>query len=80
MRTRTHALGKQNLIGKKVTELRREQGWSQKDLMAKLQIQGVDINYSSLSKLEGQTRTVTDRELVALSRIFKITPNELLDY
>ena len=39
---------------------------------------GVDINPSSLSKLEGQTRSATDVELKAISAILGVTIEELL--
>ena len=42
-------------------------GMKQKDLLTQLQIRGVDLNASGLSKLEGQIRSVCDTELIALS-------------
>lgn len=59
--------------------LRLERNIKQKDLLAKLQTRGIDINPSSLSKLEGQVRPVTDIELKALADIFNISYEELLD-
>ena len=41
----------------------------QKELLAQLQVNGVDMNASGLSKLEGQIRYVTDVELIALADI-----------
>jgi hypothetical protein len=38
----------------------------QKKLLAQLQVHGVDMNASGLSKLEGQLRYVTDFGLTAL--------------
>ena len=43
----------------------------QKELLAQLQVSGVDMNASGLSKLEGQIRYVTDFELAALADIFR---------
>ena len=37
--------------------IRRNRGMKQKELLAQLQVRGVDINASALSKLEGQLRT-----------------------
>ena len=45
----------------------------QKDLLTKLQIKGVDINASGLSKLEGQLRYVADFELVALADVLGVS-------
>ncbi|MCC8098376.1 MAG: helix-turn-helix transcriptional regulator, partial [Eubacterium sp.] len=63
----------------KVTELRLKKNIKQKDLLARLQINGVDISPSALSKLEGQTRPVTDIELKALAKILETTADELLE-
>jgi len=50
---------------------------SQKELLARMQVYGIDIGQTSLSRLEGQERAVTDLELLALSEIFKV-PMEAL--
>ena len=44
-----------------------------------MQLMGVDINPSSLSKLEGQRRIATDVELLAISLILKVEVDDLLD-
>ena len=43
-----------------------------------MQLMGVDINPSSLSKLEGQTRVATDIELKAISKILNVPMEELV--
>jgi len=48
------------------------------ELLAKLQVNGVDISIPSLSLLEGQKRLVTDMELKALADIFGVTADYLL--
>lgn len=78
MRKREQEIGTRNLIGKKVEALRRKAGMRQKELLAQLQVRGISINASGLSKLEGQLRTVTDYELVALADVFDLTVDELL--
>ncbi len=50
----------------------------QKELLAQLQVRGVDLNASGLSKLEGQIRSVTDFELLALSDILNVSVSWLL--
>ena len=67
MRMRSQPFGDRNIVGKRVEQKRKSIGMKQKDLLTKLQINGVDINASGLSKLEGQLRCVTDVELVALA-------------
>ncbi len=78
MRLRQQALGTSNLVGARVEEIRKKKGMKQKDLLVKLQINGIDMNASGLSKLEGQKRLVTDIELVALSKILNVSIEELL--
>lgn len=78
MRLRKQALGTRNLIGARVELARKKQGMKQKELLAQLQVNGVDMNASGLSKLEGQIRYVTDVELVALADILDVPVDWLL--
>ena len=79
MRVRLKELGTSNLIGANVQKIRKQRGIKQKDLLAKLQVNGIDMSASALSKLEGQVRMVTDIELVTLSKILALPIEELLD-
>ncbi|MCR5150805.1 MAG: helix-turn-helix domain-containing protein [Clostridiales bacterium] len=79
MRHRIQELGESNIIGKKVTERRNELNIKQKDLLAMLQVKGIDINSSSLSKLEGQVRSVSDYELKAIAEVLEIDVKDLLN-
>ncbi|MCH3971343.1 MAG: helix-turn-helix domain-containing protein [Oscillospiraceae bacterium] len=78
MRLRKQALGSRNLVGARVEATRKSEGMKQKELLAQLQVQGVDMNASGLSKLEGQLRYVTDYELVALAKVFNVSVDWLL--
>ncbi len=78
MRLRKQSLGNRNLIGARVELARKHLGMKQKELLAQLQVNGVDMNASGLSKLEGQIRYVTDFELVALANILSVSVNWLL--
>ena len=73
MRMRSQPLGDKNIVGKRVEQKRKSLGMKQKDLLAKLQSKGIDINASGLSKLEGQVRSVTDFELVALAEALSVS-------
>ncbi len=72
MRIRKKEYGDKNLIGARIEALRRSRGIKQKELLAQLQVHGIDINASALSKLEGQLRSVTDIELLAFSEILDV--------
>ena len=78
MNTRKLALGNRNIIGVRVTEARLARGILQKDLLARLQVAGVEISLPALSLLEGQKRPVSDIELKALSVILQVDARWLL--
>ena len=78
MRLRAQPLGSKKWVGARVEAARKSQGIKQKELLAQLQVRGVDLNASGLSKLEGQLRSVTDYELLALSDILNVSLRWLL--
>ncbi len=78
MKPRKLALGDKNIIGAKVTQARKEQGMKQIELLAKLQLAGIDISTPALSLLEGQKRPVSDIELNALADILNVSVDWLL--
>jgi len=78
MRVRKQALGDRNIVGARVEQRRKEIGMKQKDLLTQLQIRGIDLNASALSKLEGQLRSVLDFELIAISDVLGVSVNWLL--
>ena len=78
MRIRKQALGDRNIVGAKIEQKRKSMGMKQKDLLTQLQIKGIDLNASGLSKLEGQLHYVTDFELKAISEVLGMSYAELL--
>ena len=78
LKTRKLELGDRNIIGARVTQARKAQGMKQNELLAKLQLAGVDISSPALSLLEGQKRPVSDIELNALANILNVSVNWLL--
>ena len=70
--------GKKNICGDRVHEARRRVRLTQRDLAAKLQIEGVIIERDSVSRIEIGTRFVADSELRALSSILKVSVAWLL--
>ena len=77
MKTRKQEYGDANMVGKNVELLRKKRGIKQKDFVAKLQVEGCDINPTSYSKLEGQVRVATDREVFLIAKILGV-PMETL--
>ncbi len=78
MKPRKHPLGNKNGVGRQVTALRKQKRMKQCELLRELQLKGIEMSESALSKLEGQTRVVTDMELKALAEIFDISIDELV--
>ncbi len=78
MKVRKLALGDKNLVGARVTLMRKNRGLKQIELLAKLQLMGVDMSVPALSLLEGQKRPVSDIELLALSKILEVSVDWLL--
>ncbi len=79
MRLRKQELGTRNIVGSRVEAKRKELGMKQKDFLARLQVEGMDINASALSKLEGQVRGVFDYELVIIAKVLGVNLEWLLD-
>lgn len=71
--------GNRNLIGKKLTELRKKNHLSQRDLANQLQLRGYDMDKNVITRIETNKRCVTDIELKALVQIFHVTYEELVD-
>ena len=79
MKTRKQAYGNANMVGKNIEQLRKERGIKQKDFIAKMQVMGCDINPTSYSKLEGQVRSATDKEIFVISKILGVPMDTLFD-
>jgi len=78
LKIRKLPLGNSNMVGKRVTEARRNLRMKQIELLSKLQIAGIDISAPTLSLLEGQKRPVSDFEICALADILGVSVNWLL--
>ena len=61
-----------NLVGPQVRKLRYQRGWKQKDLAAKLQILGWEIDRAGVSKIESQFVCVGDFELFYLCKALRV--------
>lgn len=79
MKIRKQEYGDANMVGKNVEHIRKERGIKQKDFVAKMQAWGCDINPTSYSKLEGQLRCATDREIFAIAQILGVPMEALFE-
>jgi transcriptional regulator with XRE-family HTH domain len=79
MKIRVKDYSDRNLIGRRVETLRKARGIKQKDFIARLQVAGLDINPTSYSKLEGQVRIATDREVYVIAQVLGVPMEELFE-
>lgn len=77
LKIRKKEYGNANIIGKNVERLRKAKGIKQKDFIAQIQTYGCDMNPTSYSKLEGQVRLATDREVFVIAKVLGISMEEL---
>lgn len=66
---------RKNLIGErlKIARLIQKPSLSQKELIARLQVYGVEVPDNAISRIESGTRPVTDIELVAFAKILNVS-------
>ena len=77
MKIRKQTYGDKNVVGKNIERIRKENGIKQKDMIAKIQSAGCDMNPTSYSKLEGQVRMASDREIYVIARILEVRMEDL---
>jgi len=70
--------GRNNISGLRVKELRKALQISQRELSDRLQVVGLDIDKNAVHRIESGERFVSDIEIIALSRCFNVTINNLL--
>lgn len=77
MKLRKAEYGNCNMVGKNIERLRKQAGIKQKDFVSKMQVLGCDINPTSYSKLEGQVRIATDKEIFVAAKILNVSIDDL---
>lgn len=77
MKTRKKAYGNCNIVGRNIERHRKERGIKQKNFISKIQVMGLDINPTSYSKLEGQLRIATDKEIYVIAKVLGVPLEEL---
>ena len=79
MKIRQKEYGDQNMVGRNIERLRKQAGIKQKDFISQMQTLGCDINPTSYSKLEGQLRIATDKELLIIAQILQVNIDTLFE-
>ena len=70
---------KRNWIGSNLKKIRLLNGLSQEQLIAQLNLLGLDLDRTSLSRIENQNREVYYYELVYFSKALKVNIVDLYD-
>ena len=65
--------GEKNLIARRLVQLRRLRGLSQRQLAARLQLEGYDMDKNVITRIETGKRYVTDIELAALCQALEVS-------
>ena len=79
MKIRKQEYGNANMVGRNIERLRKAKSIKQKDFIAKIQTMGCDMNPTSYSKLEGQVRSATDKEIYVIAKILGVAMEELFE-
>ncbi len=71
--------GKCNACGGIIRDLRRKKHLSQNELAAKMQVLGVDVEQTTISRIETGERVVPDYELRAFAKVFGVKMEDLME-
>ena len=70
--------GKNNIYGVKISQYRKSQKLSQRELADKMQIAEIDIDKNAIQRIEAGKRFVNDIELVAFAKVLDKKLTDLL--
>lgn len=73
------AEGLNNVCGKNIAKLRTAMKISQRELADRMQLVGIDIDKNAIQRIECGKRFVTDIEIIAFAKVFKVGYDELLN-
>jgi transcriptional regulator with XRE-family HTH domain len=59
-----------NVVGQNVVKFRHQAGWTQDDLVAKIQLLGCHMTRDIIANIETRRSSVTDKQIVILAEVF----------
>lgn len=68
-----------NISGIKIRKLREKRQLTQEQLAAKMQVEGIQLQQKSISRIEDGSRVVADYELKIFAKVFHVSLDYLLD-
>lgn len=76
---RRHCMGDRNVIGHNITRIRCEKNISQGQLVAHIQLLGIEMNQAKLSRIEGRRIAIIDKDMIAIAQALGVSLDELCD-
>jgi len=70
--------GLNNICGKNIAKFRMALKISQRELADRMQLVGIDVDKNAIQRIECGKRFVTDIEIIAFSKVFKVSYEDLL--
>lgn len=67
-------------FGQHIRKLRIERKWTQEELVAKMQLNGLEMTRSGFSKIESGMRHIYLEDLLVLQKVFNISFDELMKF
>lgn len=66
-----------NTVGPQIRKLRCQRGWSQAQLVAKIQLKGWDLSRESLAKIESRLHKVADTQMRYFAEVLQVSLEDL---
>ena len=67
-----------NLTGAQIKNLRKKKGLTQDQVVAKMQLAGIQIDQKAISRIENGSRVITDYELMCLAEILGTSIDQII--
>ena len=72
--------GTNNLCGKRLSEIRKNKGISQRELAKRMQLKGYDVDHYFIRRVENGERFVTDIDLKIFCETLDIRLSDIFDF
>ncbi|MGN0635628.1 MAG: helix-turn-helix domain-containing protein [Acutalibacteraceae bacterium] len=72
--------GTNNLCGKRLSEIRKSKGISQRELAKRMQLKGYDVDHYFIRRVENGERFVTDIDLKIFCETLDIHLSDIFDF
>ena len=70
--------GLNNICGRNIAKFRMDLKISQRELADRMQLVGIDVDKNAIQRIECGKRFVTDIEIIAFSKVFNVSYEDLL--